>query len=160
MSDLMSKCHDMWKEDMSRGRTTRGDDMQAPAVPGDYTTGGVVDHFRDAGKMVGEGHNSRGAILLEAHRIINGERQQQYGSPEDSHAVIAELWSGYMHARSCCGHNVDLYPHDVAHMMVLFKIGRQLNGAGKLDNYVDAAGYLGIAADIQDSRTQEVGDDR
>lgn len=35
-------------------RTTRGDDMQAPAVPGDYVTGGVVDHFRDAGKMVGE----------------------------------------------------------------------------------------------------------
>lgn len=54
MSALMSKCHDMWKEDMSRGRPTRGDDMQAPAVPGDYGTGGVVDHFRDAGKIVGE----------------------------------------------------------------------------------------------------------
>lgn len=28
--------------------------MQAPDVPGDYVTSGVVDHFRDAGKMVGE----------------------------------------------------------------------------------------------------------
>lgn len=155
MSDLMSKCHDMWKEDMSRGRTTRGDDMQAPAVPGDYTTGGLVDHFRDAGKMVCEGHNSRGAILLEAHRIINGERQQQYGSPEDSHAVIADMWNGYLSARCSAGCEKWLGPSDVAHMMALFKIGRQINGAGKLDNYVDAAGYLGIAADIQDSRTQD-----
>lgn len=138
-------------------RTTRGDDMQAPAVPGDYVTGGVGDHFRDAGKMVGEEHNSRGTILLEAHRIINGERQQQYGSPEDSHAVIASMWNGYLDARedARCGRGLDA--SDVAHMMVLFKLARQINGAGKRDNYVDAAGYLGIASDIQDSRTQDGG---
>lgn len=138
-------------------RTTRGDDMQAPAVPGDYVTGGVGDHFRDAGKMVCEEHNSRGTILLEAHRIINGERQQQYGSPEDSHAVIASMWNGYLDARedARCGRGLDA--SDVAHMMVLFKLARQINGAGKRDNYVDAAGYLGIASDIQDSRTQDGG---
>jgi hypothetical protein len=33
-------------------------------------------------------------------------------------------------------------------MMVLFKLARQMHGAGKRDNYVDAAGYIGIAADM------------
>lgn len=54
-------------------RTTRGDDMQAPAVPGDYTTGGVVDHFRDARKMVGgaglptldDGEGAAGCIRVD-----------------------------------------------------------------------------------------------
>lgn len=135
-------------------RTTRGDDMESPAVPGPYVTGGA-DHFTGVGKMVHE-ESERGAILLEAHRIINGERQQQYGSPEDSHSVIAKMWNGYLRAREAAGCCHVIESSDVAHMMVLFKLARQLNGAGKRDNYVDAAGYLGIASDIQDSRTQEV----
>lgn len=90
-----------------------------------------------------------GAVLDEAKRIINGERQDQYGKPEDSFASIAELWSGYLHAVACAGRTcADLTPADVAHMMVLFKLARQMHGAGKRDNYVDAAGYIGIAADM------------
>ena len=92
----------------------------------------------------------RGQVLLEAHRTINGERQQRYGSPEDSHAVIADMWNGYLAARRTAGKSKNLDATDVAHMMVQFKLARQLNGAGKLDNYVDAAGYIGIAADMQD----------
>lgn len=98
--------------------------------------------------MQANNNDKRGNVLLEAHDIINGERQQQYGSPEDSHMVIAEMWSGYLHARSCCGYNVDLSSRDVAHMMVLFKLARELNGAGKRDNYRDAAGYLALASEM------------
>ena len=93
----------------------------------------------------------RGSILAEAHDIINGERQQQYGSPEDSHNVIAQLWNGYRNAKAAAGSSPEITPRDVAHMMVLFKLARELNGAGKRDNYRDAAGYLAIAADMQDS---------
>ena len=102
--------------------------------------------------MQANNDDKRGNVLLEAHEIINGERQQQYGSPEDSHAVIAEMWNGYIHAKLRVERlpEVAIYitDQDVAHMMVLFKLARELNGAGKRDNYRDAAGYLAIASDM------------
>ena len=101
--------------------------------------------------MQANNDDKRGNVLLEAHDIINGERQQQYGSPEDSHAVIAALWNGYLHADAISrevGRYSTLTALDVAHMMVLFKLAREMNGAGKRDNYRDAAGYLAIASDI------------
>ena len=130
----------------------RRGDVQQPYVTGGCiqtdTAEGEASHFVDAAEMV----EGRGSVLMEAHRVINGERQQQYGSPEDSHTVIAEMWSGYLQARQSAGHSAALAPSDVAHMMVLFKIARQLNGAGKRDNYVDAAGYIAIASDMQEAR--------
>lgn len=96
----------------------------------------------------------RGQVLLEAHKIINGDRQQSYGNPEDTHGVIAELWNGYMRAKSLSTGVVNyltpICPKDVALMMVLFKIGRELNGAGCKDNMIDAAGYIALAADMNE----------
>lgn len=102
----------------------------------------------------------RGSVLLEAHKIINGDRQQSYGNPEDTHGVIAELWNGYMRAKSIAAKPdaekkglmplATVSPKDVALMMVLFKIGRELNGAGCKDNMVDAAGYVALAADMNE----------
>ncbi|MCB6541118.1 DUF6378 domain-containing protein [Desulfovibrio desulfuricans] len=97
----------------------------------------------------------RGQVLLEAHKIINGDRQQSYGNPEDTHGVIAELWNGYLQALLSAhdypvGPWPTLEPKDVALMMVLFKIGRELNGAGCKDNLIDAAGYIALAADMNE----------
>lgn len=100
----------------------------------------------------------RGQVLTEAHKIINGARQQSYGNPEDTHGVIAELWNGYLRAKGVtlgCIEGQPMYlsqldPKDVALMMVLFKIGRELNGAGCKDNMVDAAGYIALAADMNE----------
>lgn len=100
----------------------------------------------------------RGNVLLEAHKIINGGRQQRYGNHEDTHGVIAELWNGYMRAKNATIWGADaepmrlpqLEPKDVALMMVLFKIGRELNGAGCKDNLVDSAGYIALAADMNE----------
>jgi hypothetical protein len=87
----------------------------------------------------------RGEVLVEAIKTINGIRQDQYGSPEDSFQVIATYWSNYLGKR--LGKN--LSSKDVALMMVLFKIAREQN-QGKRDNLVDAAGYLGIAGDMKE----------
>ena len=38
----------------------------------------------------------RGAVLDEAKAVINGERQNQYGNPEDSFRLIAAFWSSYL----------------------------------------------------------------
>lgn len=81
----------------------------------------------------------RGKILDMAKEIINGERQDQYGNPENSFATIAEYWSIYL--------TKELSDTDVALMMVLFKIAREAH-QHKLDNVVDAAGYLAIYGDM------------
>ncbi len=37
---------------------------------------------------------TRSELLQAAHKIINGERDEQYGSPENNFATIAALWPG------------------------------------------------------------------
>ena len=83
--------------------------------------------------------DERGSILDEAKEVINGERQNHYGDPEDSFALIAEYWSIYLEK--------NVTPQDVAMMMVLFKLARESH-QHKRDNLVDAAGYLGILGDM------------
>lgn len=81
-----------------------------------------------------------GSVLVEAIGIINGVRNEQYGVPEKSHELIANFWNCYLNGRQG-----PLTGKDVALMMTLFKIAREINGQGKRDNLVDAAGYIGIA---------------
>lgn len=84
----------------------------------------------------------REEILKEALRCVTGEREQQYGSPEDNFMVIAELWTVYLE-HGCVEDNgaVLLHPEDVAAMMALLKIARICTGKYKGDNWVDLAGY-------------------
>ena len=78
------------------------------------------------------------AICEEALKTINGERQDQYGNPEDAFFRIACLWSSYL------GREVE--GSDVANMMILLKMAREKEGKGKKDNYVDLIGYAALAA--------------
>lgn len=85
---------------------------------------------------------TREEILKEALKCVNGEREQQYGSPEDSFMALAELWTVYLE-HGCVEDNgaVLLHPEDVAAMMELLKIARICTGKYKGDNWVDLAGY-------------------
>ena len=89
-------------------------------------------------------------ICEQASKIISGERQGQYGSPEDSFAVIAAFWNTYIESRLnlSCANAIELSSNDVAIMMALMKIARICNGVFKEDSYVDAIGYLAIAAEL------------
>ena len=92
-------------------------------------------------------------VCEQASKIISGERQGQYGYPEDSFAVIAKLWNVYLDARDTKdseGHWIHdpIVSTDVAVMMALMKIARISNGVFKEDSYVDAIGYLAIAAEL------------
>lgn len=84
----------------------------------------------------------RGSVLLEAHKVINGERLDAYGRPEDAFDDIALIWSWWR------GKAMAYTAKDVAVMMALLKIARERH-APKRDNLIDAAGYLGIAGDLQ-----------
>lgn len=95
---------------------------------------------------------SRGEILLKAHDVINGERQDQYGKPENCFGTIAELWSAYLQAITRMT-TPSLTAHHVAVMMALMKAARIAHGAGSMDSYVDCAGYVALAADMTENRS-------
>lgn len=79
------------------------------------------------------------SVLEEAHGLIYGEREQQYGDPRESFGRIAAMWSGYL------GH--DVTPLDVANLMVLLKVSRT-KGTFHRDSYVDMSGYAALAERI------------
>ena len=87
--------------------------------------------------------------LVRADEIINGERQDSYGNPEDSFALIAEFWSVYLIYRSNDVKNnpLVLNASDIAIMMSLFKHARMMGQKWHPDNAVDACGYLAILND-------------
>jgi len=83
----------------------------------------------------------RSEILKTADGLINGDRQDHYGPPEDSFKRIGDLWTAYLE------HEVVITPVDAANMMALMKIARLANGP-HLDSYVDACGYLALAGEM------------
>ena len=92
---------------------------------------------------------TREYILREAARIVCGDRNEQYGEPEDSFRAIAEFWETYVRERCVSnGANVCIEPQDVAMMMVLLKVARTFC-ATKADTYIDIAGYAACAAEIE-----------
>ena len=89
----------------------------------------------------------RGDVLIEALSVINGERQDMYGHPEFSFQAIAGLWSVYL--------GLEIRPRTVAMMMALMKIARITTGTDKRDSYIDACGYLALAADMAGKEAKE-----
>nr|DAG18908.1 MAG TPA: hypothetical protein [Caudoviricetes sp.] len=114
---------------------------------------GLDEHIVDANKKVStptdtptetdtptDTPTTRAEILDAAKKIVTGEREKQYGSPEDNFGVIARLWSTYA--------GREFTPVDVAVMMTLLKVARIRTGHYKVDSYIDACGYLACAAEI------------
>ena len=88
---------------------------------------------------------TRKEILEKAEQCVNGQREQDYGSPEDNFGVIADLWSVYLGDRN-------INPVDVAMMMALLKIARIRSGQGTDDSFVDLAGYAACGGEILANR--------
>lgn len=87
--------------------------------------------------------------LSKANDIIHGERQDQYGNPEDSFEIIARYWTTYLiYRHQKDGKNVfTLDSADVAIMMTLLKVARMSGQTWQPDNAVDGCGYLAILND-------------
>lgn len=87
------------------------------------------------------------AICEDALRTINGARQDQYGSPENTFKKIADLWTAYLFSNDPI--DLRITPAMVADMMCLLKIAREKGGKGKRDNMVDLIGYAALAANMR-----------
>lgn len=79
--------------------------------------------------------------LREAARIIAGDRDTQYGAPEDNLGRIAKIWSVIF--------AIEVTPQDVAMAMVGLKMARYVNkGEFQPDTWIDIAGYAGIGFEV------------
>lgn len=90
------------------------------------------------------------AEILEAARVcVCGEREQDYGSPENNFETIGLLWSVYLraaHPEINLALN-GITPKEVAAMMALLKVARIAIGSSP-DSFVDLAGYAACAGEI------------
>ena len=89
----------------------------------------------------------RSECLSIADKIVNGERQQAYGTPEQNFNRIAELWSTYLQNRD--EERLDyITAKDVAVMMMLLKVGRLMSGTSTQDSWIDIAGYAACGCEL------------
>ena len=89
-------------------------------------------------------------MLEKARACVCGEREEDYGTPEDSFGCIAELWEAYLRA-ACVSPDaiVTVTAADVAMLMALLKIARVGTSSvgGTADSFVDLAGYAACGAE-------------
>jgi len=79
--------------------------------------------------------------LREAASIIAGDRDVQYGGPEENFTRIAKIWSVIV--------GVEISPEDVAMMMVGLKVARYASKSGfQPDTWIDIAGYAGCGYEV------------
>ena len=83
---------------------------------------------------------TRKRVLREAEKCVCGEREQDYGTPEDNFDRIAKMWSAYM--------GVEFNPVDVSMFMVMLKAARIKSGGGTMDSFVDGCGYFSCGGEI------------
>lgn len=82
--------------------------------------------------------SEREEILIDATKCVCGDRDQEYGGPEDSFGIIAKFWSIYL--------GIDICASDIGVMMALHKIARiKTSNKKSRDSFVDAAGYSACA---------------
>lgn len=94
---------------------------------------------------------NRPEILDNAKKCVCGQREQDYGKPEDNFATIGLLWGVYLRAAHPKLQKVfapnEVTPKDVAMMMALLKVARAATGDTP-DTFVDLAGYAACAGEI------------
>ena len=88
----------------------------------------------------------REQILSDAQDLIVGDRQDDYGPPKVNFSRIAVGWSVIL--------DTEVTPAEVAQCMAWLKLARLVNTPEHKDSYIDAAGYIALAAEL--AITEEV----
>jgi hypothetical protein len=95
--------------------------------------------------MTSENNTEKGPLrveaLREAARIISGERDDQYGKPEENFERIAKIWEVIF--------GIPISTEDVAMAMVGVKVARYASKSGfQPDTWVDIAGYAACGYEV------------
>lgn len=79
--------------------------------------------------------------LREAARLINSERNVNYGPPTENFDRIAKIWSVIL--------GINITMEDVAMCMVAMKMARYASKSGfQPDTWIDIAGYAGCGYEV------------
>lgn len=88
----------------------------------------------------------REAALEEAARIVSGQRDAQYGGPEDNFGRIAKIWSVLFER--------EFTPEEVAMAFVAVKLSRFVSKYGfQPDTWIDIAGYAACGYEVGEKST-------
>lgn len=82
---------------------------------------------------------NRNDILTKADKLTSTDRELEHGDASKNFEMVADLWSVYL--------GVDIFPHEVPMMMVLYKVARTTENPYNVDNYVDTCGYGALAGE-------------
>ena len=91
---------------------------------------------------------TRQRVLKEAEKCVCGQRENEYGVPEDSFEMIGKLWTVYL------DYATKIDAHDVAAMMALLKIARIAKSPDHMDSWCDLAGYASCGGEIAGKETE------
>jgi len=94
----------------------------------------------------------RSETLREAESLVSGDREEEHGEFWKNAYLTSKLWHGYT--------GWDIQPEQVPVMLALLKIARsvgarQQESSGK-DNFVDACGYLALAAELDQFDPEDI----
>lgn len=78
---------------------------------------------------------ARAELLREAEALICGDRNNQYGPPDQDFTRTAAMWSAWK--------GVHFDPHEVAAFLMLLKLSRIRWQPEKKDSWADTVGYAG-----------------
>ena len=88
-------------------------------------------------------------FFLKISDIVSRKRQDEYGSPQRLHSMVADLWNAWVQGRG------RVTSFDVPMMMIILKVCRLAcapSGADVDDTIMDIAGYAKIANDLSTTR--------
>jgi hypothetical protein len=109
--------------------------------------------------------NTRSRVLRAADQAVNGDRNAQYGDPNQDFQRTATFWNTYVRGLAereldACSEDLKVHAEEVLHMLeglllpgdvgamqVLLKLSRSVVSPEKEDHWVDIAGYAACAAD-------------
>ena len=95
-----------------------------------------------------EGTTLRVEALREAAKIISGERNKQYGGPEENFERIAKIWEIIF--------GIPVSNEDVAMAMVAVKVARYASKSGyQPDTWIDIAGYAACGYEVGDLESKQ-----
>lgn len=97
------------------------------------------------GKLLGMTTTERVEILTEAANLITGQRQTDYGTPDENFKRVADFVNILI--KKNLETNTPISPRQTADLMILLKVARTINTPTR-DSYVDIAGYAGIAGEL------------
>lgn len=118
------------------------------------TLGAALDSLKEQGSVAPV--TTREQVLSAARACVCGDREQDYGSPENNFRTIASLWNSYLYGAGLMENPTPhvwkgLKPKDVAAMLALLKVARIAGNRPKQDNWIDLAGYAACGAELERS---------